>query len=104
MEVGVNANDDDETETVKQLNLQDDTSADSNGQMEKTKLHNTNGSLVESKCPNVVETAKKPEDTNPEEKLCGWLHHRAKGIGNLRGNRQRWFVFSEENCKLYMYR
>ena len=43
---------------------------------------------------------------NPEEseKLHGWLHHRARGIGNLKGIRKRWFVFGDDNCKLYFYR
>lgn len=46
----------------------------------------------------------KSEDKNPEEKLQGWLNHRARGIGNLKGTRMRWFVFGDENCKLYYYR
>lgn len=53
------------------------------------------------------ERAKEPpqsKDKNPEEKLQGWLHHRARGIGNLKGTRLRWFVFGDENCKLYYYR
>lgn len=44
------------------------------------------------------------EIKNPEEKLCGWLHQRARGIGNLKMTRQRWFQFGNENCKLYIYR
>ena len=51
----------------------------------------------------VIETPKLT-DSNPEEKLQGWLHHRARGIGNLKGTRMRWFVFGDENCKLYYYR
>ena len=46
----------------------------------------------------------KSSEKNPEEKLQGWLHHRARGIGNLKGTRMRWFVFGDENCKLYYYR
>lgn len=54
-----------------------------------------------------IESAREPPkstDKNPEEKLQGWLHHRARGIGNLKGTRVRWFVFGDENCKLYYYR
>ena len=51
-----------------------------------------------------VKDPPKSEDKNPEEKLQGWLNHRARGIGNLKGTRMRWFVFGDENCKLYYYR
>ena len=50
------------------------------------------------------------EDPNPEEKpaeeerLCGWLQLRSRGIGNLKVNRNRWFLYVEDNCKLYIYR
>ncbi|WAR24919.1 TBD2B-like protein [Mya arenaria] len=38
---------------------------------------------------------------NTEEKLCGWLIYRSRG---LKASKQRWFQLGEENCKLYYYR
>lgn len=46
----------------------------------------------------------KTEKKNPEERLCGWLYQRSRGIRNLKAFKQRWYQFGDENCKLYCYR
>lgn len=53
-----------------------------------------------------ISAKKNPEDNNTNrDKLCGWLIvTSSRGIRNLKTNRQRWFQFGEENCKLYCYK
>ena len=48
----------------------------------------------------VVKTVKK----NPEERLCGWLYQRNRGIRNMKTYKHRYYQFGDENCKLYCYR
>jgi len=52
----------------------------------------------------MMKPARAPVRAYPEEKLCGWLVYRSRGLSSLKTNKQRWFQFGDENCKLYYYR
>ena len=101
MEVGV---DDKEDNILIPENI-NKTDIDSNKTEEDDTTNTLTRENADVNCANEPE-AKKIADKNPEEteKLQGWLHHRARGIGNLKGTRKRWFVFGDDNCKLYYYR
>ena len=92
-------------EEIKSLIDQNVTKMDES--LSENKDHNDSNTLTREAPavnPQNESDAPKSKEKIPEEKLQGWLHHRARGIGNLKGTRMRWFVFGDENCKLYYYR
>ncbi|XP_060589227.1 TBC1 domain family member 2B-like [Ruditapes philippinarum] len=93
------------TDRIEQLELKDDVDIT---QQEENTVEIDSKTSDSTSCSNDNEENTKDNETkeskNPEERLCGWLHQRARGIGNLKTTRLRWFQFGDENCKLYIYR
>lgn len=91
-----------ETATIRQSPEGDTDHAVNELKVEHNEIQNSKKATNISDSQTVESATKDPQ--NPEEKLNDWLIHRARGIGNFKFTKRRWFKFSEENCKLYMYR